>query len=67
MRCTVNIRRLQVEFAPHEPLARESTSEVIPRATVQAILNSASQSTSQSALQSALQSVLDRGNPQIHP
>ena len=25
MRCMVNIRRLQAEFAPHEPLAREST------------------------------------------
>jgi hypothetical protein len=63
MRCTVNIRLLQAEFAPHEPL--ESTSElasqVIPRATIQAILDSASRSTGQSALQSALQSVLDLG------
>jgi hypothetical protein len=69
MRCTVNIRRLQAEFALHEPL--ESTSElasqVIPRATVQAILDSASRSTGQSALQSALQSVLDTGNPQFIP
>jgi hypothetical protein len=59
MRCTVNIRQLQAEFAPNEPLARESTSEVVPRATVQAILDSASQS--QSALKSALQSVLNLG------
>jgi hypothetical protein len=57
MRCTVNIRRLQAEFAPNEPLARESTSEVVPRATIQAILDSASQS--QLALKSALQSVLN--------
>jgi hypothetical protein len=65
MRCTVNIRRLQAEFAPREPLARESTSQVIPRATVQAILDSASQS--QSALKLALQSVLDIGSPQFIP
>jgi hypothetical protein len=65
MRCTVNIRRLQAKFAPHKPLARESTSEVIPRATVQAILDSASQS--QSALKSALQSVLDIGRSQFIP
>jgi hypothetical protein len=71
MRCTVNIRRLQAEFAPHEPLEStldpELASQVIPRATVQAILDSASRSTSQSALQSALQSVLDTGNPQFIP
>jgi hypothetical protein len=66
MRCTVNIRRLQAEFAPDEPLA-ESTSEFVHRSTVQAILDSASQSTGQSALQLALQSVLDRGNPQFIP
>lgn len=69
MRCIVNIRRLQAEFAPHEPLESTSDSElasqVIPRATVQAILNSASRSTSQSALQSALQSVLDLGSQLI--
>jgi histone H3/H4 len=63
MRCIVNIRRLQAEFAPHEPLEStsnpESASQVIPRATVQEILDSASRSTGQSALQSALQSVLD--------
>jgi hypothetical protein len=40
-------------------------SQVIPRATVQAILDSST--TGQSALQSALQSVLDRGNPQFIP
>ena len=54
MRCTVNIRRLQAEFAPHGPLESTSNpelaSQVIPRATVQAILDSASRSTSQSAL-----------------
>jgi hypothetical protein len=67
MRCTVNIRRLQAEFTPHEPPVRESTSEVIPRATVQAILDSANRSTGQSALRLALQSVLDIGNPQFIP
>jgi hypothetical protein len=71
MRCTVNIRRLHAEFAPHEPLESTSNpelaSQVIPRATVQAILDSTSRSTGQSALQSALQSVLDRGNPQFIP
>jgi hypothetical protein len=71
IRCTVNIRRLQAKFAPHEPLKStldpELASQVIPRATVQAILNSASRSTSPSALQSALQSVLDTGNPQFIP
>jgi hypothetical protein len=41
--------------------------KIIPRATVQAILDSASRSTSQSALQLALQSVLDTGNPQLIP
>jgi hypothetical protein len=68
MRCTVKICRLQAEFAPHEPLESASDSEasqVIPRATVQAILDSASRSTSQSALQSALQSVLDLGSQLI--
>lgn len=70
IRCIVNIRRLQAEFAPHEPLestSNELAGQVIPRATVQAILDSASRSTSQSALQSALQSVLDTGNPQFIP
>src|ERR1700733_3873958 len=68
MRCTVNIRRLQAEFAPHKPLESTSDSEasqVIPRATVQAILDSASRSTSQSALQLALQSVFDSGSQLI--
>jgi hypothetical protein len=51
MRCMVNIRRLQAEFAP--PPA--SNSPFIPRATIQAIVDSASQS----VLKSALQSVLD--------
>jgi hypothetical protein len=71
MRCIVNIRRLQAEFTPHKPLEStldpELASQVIPRATVQAILDLASRSTSQSALQSALQSVLDIGNPQFIP
>ena len=66
MRCTVNIRRLQAEFTPHEPLESTSNPElagqvIIPRATVQAILDSTSRSTGQSALQLALQSVLDLG------
>jgi hypothetical protein len=68
MRCIVNIRQLQAEFAPHKPLESASNSEasqVIPRATVQAILDSASRSTGQSALQSALQSVLDLGSQLI--
>jgi hypothetical protein len=68
MRCIVNIRQLQAEFAPYKPLESASNSEasqVIPRATVQAILDSASRSTSQSALQSALQSVLDLGSQLI--
>jgi hypothetical protein len=71
MRCAVNIRRLQAEFAPHEPLESmsnpELASQVVPRATVQAILDSASQSTGQSALQLDLQTLLDRGNPQFIP
>src|SRR3979411_1155111 len=69
MRCIVNIRQLQAEFAPYKPLESASNSEasqVIPRATVQAVLDSASRSTGQSALQSALQSVLDLGS-QIRP
>jgi hypothetical protein len=71
MRCIVNIRRLQAEFALHEPLEStldpELASQVIPRVTVQAILDLASRSTGQSALQSALQSVLNTGNPQFIP
>ena len=52
---------------PLESASNSEASQVIPRATVQAILDSASRSTSQSALQSALQSVLDTGNPQFIP
>jgi hypothetical protein len=54
MRCTVNIHQLQAEFALYKPL--ESTldpklaSQVILRATMQAILDLAGRSTSQSAL-----------------
>jgi hypothetical protein len=54
MRYIVNIYRLQAEFTPHEPLELtldpKLASQVIPRVTVQAILDLASQSTSQSAL-----------------
>jgi hypothetical protein len=54
MYCTVNICRLQAEFTLHEPLEStldpELASQVIPRVTVQVILDLASRSTGQSAL-----------------
>jgi hypothetical protein len=58
LQCTVNICRLQEEYRPQ---LTNSASLFVPRATVQSILDSASQS----ALKSALQLVLDSGDQLI--
>jgi hypothetical protein len=59
----VNIRRLNQELDSQSASYSASTSQYIPRSTVQAILDSAT--SSQSVLKSALQSILESGDQLI--